>query len=814
MLYALPEPSDKIESVERGGDSLVLTSQRGRLRVTPVNETILRITYTTRESFSTQWKPGILPWKEFTEWTCEETDQEILLHTGQLSVRVDRVTGSVSFLSKDGAVFLRESDRGSHSLEEFQTFRTVEDETLCTEKIRTPDGVKEVIRSAARVPDKKLFHTRLNLRFQEEEALYGLGQHEEGIVDLRGHMVYLHQANRKIAIPVLVSSLGYGILMNTDSPMIFSDTEYGSYLYTEAEEELDYFFLGGGSCKEAIRGYRILTGKAALLPKWAFGYMQSQERYESAEELLQIGREHRERGIGVDCLVLDWCSWEDGMWGQKSFDKGRFPDPASMMEKLHEMDLHLLVSVWPNMDPKCENHRQMKAAGNLLPGGAIYNAFSEDGRRMYWQQAYEGIYRYGVDGWWCDSSEPITPEWNHKERVEPAIMYAEYVSNAGNLMPIEEGNAYGLYHARALFQGQTAADREAGTDRRVINLTRSAWTGSQRYGTILWSGDIAATWDTFRRQIAAGIQFCASGLPFWTTDIGAFFVKNSVFWYWKGDYDNTTGDLGYQELFVRWYQWGSMLPIFRGHGTDCRRELWQFDGENQRFYNALLSSNRRRYQLMPYIYSLAGKTWALDESMMMPLGFAFPKDKVVHTIADQYLFGEELMVCPVTRPMYFEAGSKPVDDPSYTRRVYLPGGTGWFNFDTKEYFPGGQWIEVEAPLEKLPVFVREGSILPMTEATDRVLAEEPITYQVYGGADGTYQLYRDAGDGYAYENGAYRLTTLTWNDAAKTLTDDQGVQLPCELFEKTGCKSDEKREDNDDEETGFESLFALMGVYP
>lgn len=784
MLYAIPDKSDRVEQTRRVGDALTLVSQRGKLRIAPASETILRVTYTEREGFSGEKKPGVVLDTPYPDWTYTETAGEIVLRTKQRVLRVNRATMSVSFYTADGRLLLVEAERDSHSLEEFQSYETVMDGDLRTEKIQTPDGVKEVIREAARMPGEKLYHTRLSLQWQSDEALYGLGQHEEGVLNLRGHMVYLHQGNRKIALPMLVSSVGYGLLMNTDSPMIFSDTEFGSYLYTEADRELDYYFLGGASCDEAIRDYRRLTGKASLLPKWAFGYIQSQERYESAEELLQVAREHREKGIGLDCLVLDWCSWEDGLWGQKSFDKERFPDPEEMMRQLHELDVHLLVSIWPNMDPKSENHKQMSETGNLLPSGAIYNSLCQAGRDLYWQQAKEGIYQYGVDGWWCDSSEPVTPEWNHTQRVEPAVMYSEFVRDIGNLVPISEGNAFALYHAKALYEGQRETDRERGADKRVINLTRSGWTGSQRYGTILWSGDIAATWDTLRRQIAAGLNFCASGVPFWTTDIGAFFVKNSVFWYWKGAFDQTTDDKGYRELFVRWYQWGSMLPIFRGHGTDCRRELWQFCGGDDRFYQALLAANRMRYEWMPYIYSLAGKCWAQDGLMMQPLGFAFPQDTIVLSIADQYLFGQEVMVCPVTEAMYFEAGNRSLIGKAYTRQVYLPSGTGWFDYHTGVYYEGGQWITAEAPLETMPIYIREGSILPLTECTDRVLVEEPIQYRVYGGRDVDYWLYRDAGDGYGYERGEYSLTKLHWSEETQKLTAEQGDELPCHYIGK------------------------------
>lgn len=311
----------------------------------------------------------------------------------------------------------------------------------------------------------------------------------------------------------------------------------------------------------------------------------------------------------------------------------------------------------------------------------------------------------------------------------------------------------------------TAATVSPTSDRRVFNLTRSGTTGQQRYGAVLWSGDIAATWETFGRQIAAGVHFCASGLPYWTVDIGAFFVKEGDLWYWKGDYPQTTEDLGYRELFVRWYQWGAFLPVFRGHGTDCRRELWHFDGGENNFYEALLVANRLRYELMPYIYSLAGLSWLEDRSMIRHLAFGFPEDQEVWEIRDQYLFGEGLMVCPVTEPLYYGKNSHKLPERPKTRRVYLPEGYCWYDYWTNESYEGGQWIEAEAPLLHIPLFVREGTILPTAEpALSTEEQKTDLTVKIYPGRDSSFVLYEDAGDGFGYEKGEYCLTTLRWQE--------------------------------------------------
>lgn len=767
MLNAIKGRNRKITRVVRNDDRLYLYSEACNYRLEPKTARTVRITCTKKERFCAEEKPGIENRGVWSKWEYTVENNSIIFRTDEILIRINGQTGSFQYFDSKGNLLLRERADESRTLEEFTVYKPVE-ENMRVEKINTPDGTKEVVREAARIPNGTLYHTRLYLEWQEREALYGLGQNEEGITNLRGQTVYVHQANRKIAIPMLVSSLGYGILTDTYSPMIFQDTVYGSYIYTEADQEMDSYFMNGGDMDGVIREYRRLTGKAALLPKWAFGYIQSQERYETAQEILSVAEEYRRREIGLDGIVLDWCSWEGNLWGQKNFDKARFEDPTGMIKKLHKQNIHFMISIWPNMDENCENYKEFKEQGLLLPGCGIYNALSAKGRALYFKQLEEGLLRHGVDAWWCDNSEPFTPEWNHTERVEPSVMYEEYCRAAAMHLPADKGNAYALYHAQAVYEGQRGTPK--GEQKRVVNLTRSGYTGQQRYGAILWSGDIAASWDTLKRQIAAGLSFCASGLPYWTVDIGAFFVKEGGLWYWKGDYEETTRDMGYRELFVRWYQWAGFLPVFRGHGTDCRRELWQFGEKGDPFYEALLQANRLRYELMPYIYSLAGRVWLEDASMIKLLAFAFPEDDAARQIGDQYLFGEELMVCPVTDPMYYNRNPLELMDMPCSRAVYLPEGTGWYDYWSRVYYEGGQWIEAEASLERIPIFVREGSVIPRTvpvqstaEMTKRLILD------VYTGRDGKFMLYEDEGDGYGYEKGDYRRTFFIWEEQSQKL---------------------------------------------
>ncbi len=774
MLRAEKRKSSSITLVERKDNSLYLYSERGMCRLLPKSDNIVRITYTEKNGFSDIVKPGVVDESSFSQWEFSQTDEYINLCTGQITIVINKETFSFLYYDRNDRLLLQEREGDSKELDEFTVYKIAENTEVAKQVIDTADGKKEVIQAAKKEEDGRLYHTRLHLKWQEGEALYGLGQQEEGVLNLRGHTLYVHQANKKIAIPMLVSSLGYGILMDTYSPLIFNDTEYGSYLYTEADREMDYYFICGSDMDEVIRGYRRLTGKAAMLPKWAFGFIQSQERYETEEEILQIAEEYRKREIGVDAIVLDWCSWEDGKWGQKTFDSKRFPHPEAMIEKLHKMNIHFMISIWPNSSENCENFKEFSEKGLLLPFSQVYNSLNEEGRKVYWEQLERGLFLKGVDSWWCDNSEPFTPEWNHLFKMEAAQQYGEYVQYTNNYLPAWLTNAFCLFHAQGIYEGQRQSEVNQNSEKRVMNLTRSGYTGQQRYGTVLWSGDISASWDTMRKQIVAGLNFCASGLPYWTVDIGAFFVKKGVPWYWDGDFDKGTNDLGYRELFARWYQWGCFLPIFRSHGTDFRRELWEFGDKGDMFYDSLIIANRLRYELIPYIYSQAGLVWMEDLSFIKMLAFAFPKDRQVLELDDQYMFGDSIMVCPVTFPMYYGRNSSPLEDIEKKRKVYLPKGQGWYDYWTNQYYDGGQWIEADADILKLPLFIKEGSIIPMTSFTDSVKhSGDNITFHIYTGRDASFTFYEDGGDGYGYEKGEYSVTKVYWSESEQRASMEQ-----------------------------------------
>ena len=713
MLTAVPGKSCFIEEVIQKNDCVLLKSERGVLRICVYFDDVVRVSFSVDGTFDEGQGDHFLERNcldlSSAALTLQETDNTIKIITKSLVTVIDREKGFVRF-ERDGVEIFSEAPVENYTLEKFDVYKNVGQ--IKTEEVKTADGVKKRIVAANKEYQESLFHTTLRFDFAEDEKLFGLGQAEEGVWNLRGTTQYLHQANKKIAVPFLISSLGYGLLFTTQSPSIFSDTQYGSYFYTNADYYLDYFFIAPRPSSytaftEIIARMRELTGKATLPPDFALGYVQSQERYETQEEILATAAEFKKRGIPLSLIVLDWLSWDDGMWGQKSFDKKRFSDVPGMIKKLHEDNVHFMISIWPTMDEKSENYKEMKEKGTLLNGVNICNSFDAAARELYWEQAKRGLADLGVESWWCDSSEPVTPEWNHMERQLPEKVFSEYLQATGDIMPPQKANAYGLYHARGMSEGQTRDFPE----RQMLILTRSGYPGSQRYGVTLWSGDTSAKWSVLKNQVVQACQFGLSGIPYWTVDIGGFFVKKGEPWYWDGDYPEAAGDPAYRELYVRWFEFGAFLPMFRAHGTDCRREPWAFCDEINVFYNTLVSYIKLRYELMPYIRMVSKRVTENDESFIRPLFMEF-SDSAVFDISSQFMFGPSIMVCPVTEPMMdFEKYKlceiaykcEPVVE------LYLPADCDWYDWWSGKKYNGGQWIKVDAPIEKMPLFVRADS---------------------------------------------------------------------------------------------------------
>lgn len=622
-----------------------------------------------------------------------------------------------------------------------------------------------------------------------EDLLFGLGQYEEGITDRRDTILYLYQSNMRIAIPYLMSNAGYAILIDSESDMIYESRGCEVKFTIDTAASLSYHVFLADDMAGLVKLLYKVTGLPSMLPRWAFGYIQSKERYRSAKELTDTADTFSSLSIPIDCIVQDWYSWDEGMWGNKTFDRNRYPDLLSTVKKLHDTGIHFMVSIWPNMSPGCRDHEEFARKGWLLPNSNVYDAFNEDARSLYWDQCMRQIMASGTDALWCDNSEPFSDaDWSGDTKKSEEDRYLVVTDMSRMSMDWDRLNSYALYHAKGIYENW----RRDLPQKRVVNLTRSGYTGSWRYGTILWSGDITARFDTMKKQIGEAINASLSGIPYWTLDIGGFFVVNDKYenrgcndtdhkplWFWHGDYNDGVGDPAYRELYTRWLQFGAFLPVFRSHGTDTPREPWQFGKEGDMFYDTIVSFIRLRYQLMPYIYSLAASAHMKGDLMVRALVMDFPEDREARLINDEYMFGPSFLVAPVTEHMYYMPGGEPIHDKEKKRRVYLPEGCGWFDLYTEEYHEGGTFIEADAPIDRMPLYVRAGSIIPMAAKKEYLNSEDLTadTLLVYEGADCSFDLYSDEGDGYGYEEGLYDLTRISYTESSHSLITDGSKNL-------------------------------------
>jgi len=530
-------------------------------------------------------------------------------------------------------------------------------------------------------------------------------------------------------------------------------------LSSEIADEIKYYFIKGNNADDVIRGYRTLTGKAPIMPLWAMGFWQSRERYRSQREIIEVVNEYRKRKIPLDNIVLDWQYWEDPKWGSHEFDRKRFPDPAAMVQTLHDSHARLMISVWPKFNKGTDHFEEMNKKGFLFTRNiekrrkdwvgigyesTFYDPFNPEAGKLFWKQIDTKLNSIGIDAWWLDATEPdIYSNLSLEERKL-------------NMSPTALGpgekffNAYSLLNSRSVYEGL----RKSSPERRHFILTRSAYGGQQRYGAATWSGDIVSRWSDFKDQISTGVNFSLSGIPYWTMDIGGFAVERK--------YYNATGEVlnEWRELNARWFQFAAFVPVFRSHGQYPFREIYNIAPEGHVVYETMVYYDKLRYKLLPYIYTLAAKSYFDDYTMMRGLVMDFPADENVTDIADQYMFGPSLLVNPVTE---YQARS---------REVYLPSSHGWYDLQSGNYFPGGQRINAAAPLERMPVFVREGSIIPagpdMQYSNEK--PADPLTLYIYTGRDADFILYEDEGINYNYEQGLYSKIPFRYDDKAGVLT--------------------------------------------
>jgi alpha-D-xyloside xylohydrolase len=703
-------PLNPVKSVEPQADGAFLGLENGYVRFQVCSDSIVHIIYSLERDVPkrTDFLITKTSWPK-TNFSLHSEDPKVIsLTTANLKIEITRADSSIIFY-----------DAGGHKLTQ-ENSRTL-----------TPTEVN----------GEKTYHAeRFENMWGSEEAFYGLGQHQAGVFNYRGEAIDISQDNTNISVPLLLSSNGYGIFWNNGSRSRFNNRfVHAFYLSSEVADSVDYYFLYGPDFDKIIAAYRELTGDAPLFGKWAYGYWQCKNRYASQQELESIAAKYRELHIPLDNIVQDWFWWN--IMGEPVFNKN-YPDPKGMVETLHKDHVHLMVSVWPYFRPGSPVYEDMDKKGFFIArtrvsgfhpaGQALYDAFNPEARKYYWKLMDDALFKIGVDAWWLDTTEPET------EGRETNILVTNKVATGNGA---RYANEFPLLTTTAVHDGQ----RSASDQKRVFILSRSGFAGIQRNGASVWSGDVNPNWETFRRQIPAGLNLSISGIPYWTTDIGGFVDANP-------------DDPAYRELYVRWFEFGAFCPIFRAHGTRTtnQNEIWSYGPEAQKI---LTDYDRLRYRLMPYIYSTAWKVTNERSTFMRPLVMDFRTDKRAQNIGDEFMFGPSILVNPVTEPA------------ATSRHLYLPSAQ-WYDFWTGSLIEGGRSMDAPASLDRIPLYVRAGSILPLGPEIEYATEKnaDPLELRVYRGANGTFALYEDENDNYNYEKGSHSVVPIVWNDASHQLS--------------------------------------------
>ena len=892
--------SVKVQQPSEDGPTLV------RLEV--LGEKIIHVSATPERKFADPESLVIIPAKEKTGFAVEQNEDTITVSTSEIKANVLASTGEVWFTDMDGKVLLREDEGGGKSF------------------------------SPIEVEGTHGYSFRQVFESPEDEAFYGLGQHQADEFNYKGKNEELFQYNTKVSVPFIVSNKGYGVLMDSYSMMRFgnpsdykqlsevfnlydqtgkegcltgtyvpaegetivreepklyfehlvapemtrvvnlpegfrfygSDITYEGFIeapvtgeyqfilyyagyttvkvggetvvperwrtawnpnaykfsvylqagektplkvewkpdgdvsycglraydvvdpsqqakhqwWSEMTKQMDWYFIAGDDMDEVISGYRTLTGKAPIMPKWAMGYWQSRERYKTSTEMIEALQGFRQRNIPIDNIVMDWSHWEEDEWGSHEFDPTRFPDPKAMVDSIHNLGGRMMISVWPKFYVETEHYKEFNDKGWMYNKAnedgvrdwigqgylyGFYDAYAPGARELFWQQMYEHYYPLGIDAWWMDASEPNIRDCTDMD-YRKALCGPTALGSSTEFF-----NAYSIVNADAIYNGQRGVD----PDKRVFLLTRSGFAGLQRYSTATWSGDIATRWEDMKAQISAGLNFAVSGIPYWTMDIGGFCVENRYVagqnvWNYTGKENADMKE--WRELNTRWFQFGAFCPLFRAHGQYPFREPWEIAPEGHPAYESIVYYTKLRYSLMPYIYSLAGKTYFDDYTIMRPLVMDFLGDKKVENIGDTYMFGPAFLVAPV-----YEYGAR-------KRDVYFPESAGWYDFYSNEFYAAGVEKTVDAPYGRMPLYVRAGSIVPCgpeIQWTDQKQADV-IDLYVYQGADASFTLYEDENVNYNYEKGAYSKIAFSYDDRMKLLSiEEREGEFPGMLEERT-----------------------------
>ena len=886
-----------------------------QIRLQVVNDQIIRVQATAEQSFRNKQSLIIVPQNSKANYKVEEQGDKLIITTAAMRAVLNEATGQITFYDLKDNVLLNEVAQGGKTFKPF----TVPDREIGVDIAKVPEAQKHG------------WSWRALFDSPDNEAFYGLGQHQSEELNMKGKNEDLFQYNTKVSVPFVISNKNYGILWDSYSYCRWGNPEdylqlnrafklydkdgkegqltgtyvdkngqkivrgedsiyfeyampetsevcnktdnggiqnlpkgfalngskvvyegyveapansfyqfilyYAGYMkiyidgklvvperwrtawnpnsykfetpikkgvktpiriewqpdgdvsycglrvaaprseaeknqlsiWSEMSPDMDYYFIAGQNLDEVISGYRTLTGKASLYPKWTLGFWQSRERYQSSKEIEDNLKKFRDLHIPVDNIVQDWNYWKLDSWGSHEFEAARYPNPQAMLDSVHAMNGRFMISVWPKFYDTVKNYKELDSKGWMYHQaikddihdwlgfrGSFYDAYSDGARKMFWRQMDENLYtkyKFGIDAWWMDASEPnvrdCTPMWYRKALSGPTALGTS----------TEYFNAYSIVNADAIYNGQ----RSVNPNQRVFLLTRSGFAGEQRYSTATWSGDIATRWEDMRAQMTAGLNYSMAGLPFWGMDQGGFCVENRYVAA-QQEFDKTgkeNADLKeWRELQARWNEFGCFVPLYRTHGQWPTREVWNIAPADHPAYKSIVFYDKLRYRLMPYLYSMAGMVHFKDYTMMRGLVMDFNGDDNIYNIKDQWMFGSALMACPVGEYQ------------KYSRNVYLPKQKGWYDFYTGKHYAGGQTIVADAPYEKIPVFVPEGSILPVGPEMEWSDQKKPelIDLYVYAGKDGSYTLYEDEGTNYNYEKGKYATIDFLYDDAQKTLT--------------------------------------------
>ena len=729
FLSTLPVEAQTFRQTKQG---ITGTTQGMDIEIQFVSPEIVRVVKApegrsfTKKSFSVVKSP------ESMSVTTEKKGETVSLKSNAVRVDFNVRTGRISFFDKQGKALFTEKDYGA----QFTPFNDAGNPT---------------------------FSVRQAFLLDKDEAIYGLGQQQVDDLNQRNHKHFMRQRALYASVPIIQSTKGYGMFWDNYSPTTYTDNPQEMSFDSEVGECMDYYFMYGGNADGVIAQIRDLTGQAPMYPLWTFGFWQSRERYKSQQETMEVVDKYRELGIPLDGIIQDWQYWgPNSNWNSMNFDNPEFPDPQKMIDHVKKKNAKIMISIWASFGPDTNPYKDLEKINALFnfktwpaDGGVkAYDAYNEKARDIYWEHLNKGLFSKGIDAWWTDSTEPDHLDVQERDFDIPTAMgtYRSVV------------NAFPLMSNKGVYEHQRAVT----SDKRVYLLTRCAFAGQQRYAANTWSGDVMCNWETFRKQIPTGLNFSLSGIPYWNTDIGGFFN-----WPYHGGAENKA----YHELYTRWFQYGTFLPMQRSHGSGVKKEIYNLGKKGDWVYDSEEKYINLRYALLPYLYSTGWQVTDNAGSFLRALFMDFNEDKKVHTISNQYMFGKAFLVTPVTRNMYVFSDKEQWKDPyedfskTGTQDVYLPKGTKWFDFWTGEVLNGGQMVTKEVPIDIIPLYVRAGSIVPFGPKVQYSTEKKwnNLEIRIYPGADGEFVLYEDENDNYNYEKGAYSIIKFTWDDAKRTL---------------------------------------------